>query len=89
MSAEQHDRELEPSDDTVAALQHAVAKARGGTLGHEAFNPKQGRLSAASYLGAHTSYGPPYRPSASEWLEVARIAIQAYELERAREEGRG
>lgn len=90
--APQHDRELEPSDDTIATLQHAVAAARerlyrGGRL--DTFRPADARRQVFSCLGAGLAFGSGYvyRPTATEWLEVARLAVQAYEYERAREQG--
>ncbi len=79
-----HDFELEPSDDSIAALQHQVAVSRErGEL--ESVARQRGELLTTQARKQVLSALANSRPTATEWLLAAARAMEAYELEKERE----
>jgi hypothetical protein len=73
---EGHDFELEPSDDSIAALQHAVATARQREDVDQAadFDPLRAQQRLVElFLGLEAGI------SAKDWLDVAALAMRGYE----------
>jgi hypothetical protein len=85
---------LEPSDDTIAALQNAVAKARRREIGRRRVQPETVRTFVADFdpwdaAERHlmTLAGGVGEQTPEDWLELASFALQAYEAAKAKEGG--
>lgn len=76
---EGHDYRLEPTDDTIASIQHEVAMSRAKRdEREEQFEVPVARKQVLACLSQK-------RPTAAEWLIAAALALEAYELEKEQE----